>query len=102
MTEARKQRYIKKIIKKRAIHERNKEQTKAEPRGQQGRSIHRPIQVQNSTQKQCSYFYHWKTTTKKPFSIMHKKTKSKGHKSYRQFSRNLERKNKKTAHIMLY
>lgn len=33
---------------------------------------------------------------------MHKKTKSKGHKSYRQFSRNLERKNKKTAHIMLY
>lgn len=64
MTATGKQKYIKKIIKKRAIHERNNEQTKEEPHRQQGGSIHRQTQTHNSTQKQCSYFYHWKTNKK--------------------------------------
>lgn len=49
--------------------------------------------------------YHWKQTNKKkPKNICHNASKieSKGHKSYGQFSRNLERKNKKTASTMLY
>lgn len=40
---------------------KTKEQIKEEWHGQQGGSIHRPTQGHNSTQKQCSYFYHWKT-----------------------------------------
>lgn len=39
---------------------------------------------------------------KKKFGIMHQKIENKGNKSYGQFSRNLERKIKKTASIMLY
>lgn len=79
---------------------RKTKRTKEEPHRQQGGSIHRPTQVHNSTQQQCSYFDQWKT--KKKFGIMHQKIENKGNKSYGQFSRNLERKIKKTASIMLY
>lgn len=75
MTATGKQKYIQKIIKKRAIHERHNEQTKEEPHRQQGGSIHRQTQIHNSTQKQCSYFITGKQT--KIFIKMHQKIENK-------------------------
>lgn len=61
VTAAGKQKYIKKIIKKREIHEKNKRTNKRRTKRTARWKIHRLTQRHNSTQKQCSYFYHWKT-----------------------------------------